>query len=87
MLKQKLKWLFAPAIAIAMISGLSSFTEAGESAGGQCNLCVVKDKNNSVLFSCKAAANSSCSKTVKDVPTDYGKVDVTVSCTNAVECK
>lgn len=76
------KNIFNTILGIAFIS-LCSFVSDGESAGGSnCDLCVVKGKKGILpavtVFSCKAAANSSCS---------YSAAGVTASCSNAVACK
>lgn len=87
MLKKKLKWMLAPVFAIALITGLSSFTGEGETAQtGQCNLCVVK-QGQSILFSCKPVANSSCSKSQSGVQhPEHGTITISVSCANAKAC-
>lgn len=74
------KNVFNTILGIAFIS-LCSFVSDGESAGGSnCDLCVVKGKKGiftQTVFSCKAAANSSCS---------YSAAGISASCANAVKC-
>lgn len=82
--KKLLKWIVTPVIAIAALNAFSSFTGEDES-GGSCDLCVVKE-NNVVLFSCKAAPNSTCSKERKVNDPVHGEIKVKVSCSGAVAC-
>ena len=88
MLKKKLlKWAVTPLIAIAAMTAFSSFTDEDEGGGGgtNCDLCIVKD-NNVVVFSCKAAPNSTCSKETEAKDKDGNMIRVKVSCTGAVAC-
>ncbi len=89
-MKQRfLRWAIVPVVAIAAYVGFSSFIEESEDlSGGSCDLCVVKEgPQEKVIYSCKKIANKTCSYLGKvDSGIVLGKVDVSVSCNNALAC-
>jgi hypothetical protein len=76
-----------------LLCTLSSFTDEDESGGGSCTLCVVKGYKKilgvwvgETVFSCKAAANQSCSKSGTNNDANGNPVTYSISCNNAVAC-
>lgn len=74
---------------------LGSFTDEDESGGGgDCNLCKVQGYKKvgfiwvgpSTVFSCKKAANQSCSKSGTNHDANGNPVTYSISCNNAVAC-
>lgn len=94
-MKKILKLTASTILCGMLFLSLSSFTDGDESAGGDCNLCVIKGYKSvfgvwvpaGTFFSCKSAANTSCHGWGSRVDENGATVNYDITCGNAAVCK